>query len=138
MNQVLPYADYVICNEDEATAFAEKIGWDKTDLPGTALKLSQLPKEGTRGRTVVFTQGPRPTIVAQNGEVKLFDVPKIDKSKIVDTNGAGDAFVGGFLTGLALGKSIEVCVLAGNTAGGIVIQREGPVYPDTCDFDWTQ
>jgi len=65
-------------------------------------------------------------------------VPPIDQSKIVDTNGAGDAFVGGFLAGLALGKTLETAVLAGNTAGGIVIQREGPSYPETCDFVWDE
>jgi len=137
MNTVLPYTDYVLCNEDEAAAFAEKSGWDKDDLSGTAAKLSVLPKEGSGLRTVVFTQGPRPTIVAKNGEVKLYPVPPVDKAKIVDTNGAGDAFVGGFLTGLALGKSIDTCVLAGNTAASLVIQNEGPVYPPSSDFDWS-
>jgi len=136
LNSVLPYADYVLCNEDEAAAFAEKSGWDKNDLESVALKLSQLPKlSDKRGRTVVFTQGPRPTIVAHNGEVKTYPVPRIEKSKIVDTNGAGDAFVGGFLAALALGKSIDKCVLAGNTAGGIIIQKEGSSYPEPCPVD---
>jgi len=139
MNSVLPYADYVVCNEDEAGAFAEKSGWDKEDLAGAAVKLSLLPKENSkRPRTVVFTQGPRPTIVAVNGVVSTYEVPPVDKSKIVDTNGAGDAFVGGFLAGLALGKPVELCVKAGNTAAGLVIQREGSSYPETSDFDWSQ
>jgi len=32
---------------------------------------------------------------------------------LVDTNGAGDAFVGAFLTELSLGKSVADCVKAG-------------------------
>lgn len=88
LNSVLPYADYVLCNEDEAAAFAEKSGWDvsccsqafsnlqKNDLEGVAAKLSQLPKlNDKRPRTVVFTQGPKPTIVAVDGEVKYVSLP---------------------------------------------------------------
>jgi len=138
LNSVLPYADYVLCNEVEAAAFAKKSGWEEGNLEAAAENLSRLPKEGSRPRTVVFTNGPRPTIVALEGEAKVFPVPPIDQSKIVDTNGAGDAFVGGFLAGLALGKTLETAVLAGNTAGGIVIQREGPSYPETCDFVWDE
>jgi len=137
MNSVLPYADYVICNEDEGAAFAEKSGWDKADLEATATKLSLFPKENaSRPRTVIITQGPRPTIVAVGGLATLHEVPPIDKANIVDTNGAGDAFVGGLLAGLAFGKPIDISVKAGNYAGGVVIQREGPTYPETCTFSW--
>eukprot|EP01126_Amoeba_proteus_P033357 TRINITY_DN3274_c0_g1_i3.p1 TRINITY_DN3274_c0_g1~~TRINITY_DN3274_c0_g1_i3.p1 ORF type:complete len:364 (+),score=63.29 TRINITY_DN3274_c0_g1_i3:61-1092(+) len=136
LNQVLPYADYVIGNESEAEAFAKKSGWDAEDLQAAALKLSQLPKIGRPDRTVVFTQGPRPTIVARTNTVTLYDVPPVPRDRIVDTNGAGDAFAGGFLAGLALDKSIEDCVKAGNSAGSVVIQREGPTYPDTCEYVW--
>jgi hypothetical protein len=38
---------------------------------------------------------------------------------------------------LALGKPIDKCVLAGNTAGGIIIQREGSSYPEPCEVDLT-
>jgi adenosine kinase len=31
------------------------------------------------------------------GELKEFPVPLVPRERIVDTNGAGDAFVGGFL-----------------------------------------
>jgi len=138
LNLVIPYADYILCNEDEGAAFAEKSGWDKEDLEGAAVKLSQFPKvNSSRPRTVVFTQGPKPTIVAINGVSKTYDVSPIDKAKIVDTNGAGDAFVGGFFAGLALGKSLESSIKAGNYAGGVVIQREGPSYPEECSFDWS-
>lgn len=30
---------------------------------------------------------------------RTYPVPPIEKEKIIDTNGAGDAFVGGFLAG---------------------------------------
>jgi adenosine kinase len=37
--------------------------------------------------------------MARDGVVTLTPVKPLDKSLIVDTNGAGDAFVGGFLAG---------------------------------------
>jgi adenosine kinase len=136
LNQVLPYADLVIGNEDEAAAFAKKAGWEEGDLAGTALKLAAMPKEGTRPRTVIFTHGKEPTIVCSNGVITLTPVKPLDKSLIVDTNGAGDAFVGGFLAGLSLGYPIEKCVSAGQYSACEVIQQDGPVYPEKCTFAW--
>jgi adenosine kinase len=71
-------------------------------LQATALKLAALPKEGTTPRIVVFTHGKEPTILARDGHVTLTPVKPLDKNLIVDTNGAGDAFVGGFLAGYVL------------------------------------
>jgi adenosine kinase len=50
--------------------------------------------------------------------------------QIVDTNGAGDAFVGGFLAQLSKKKSIEECVKCGNWAATEIIQRSGCTFPD--------
>ena len=54
------------------------------------------------------------TCVAMNGEVTTYDVEILPKEKLVDTNGAGDAFVGGFLSQLVQGKDMRTCVLAGH------------------------
>jgi len=127
----------VIGNEDEAAAFAKKAQWPEGDLPGTALKLAAANAEHrTNSRTVIFTQGKEPTIIARDGVVLLAPVVPLDKSKIVDTNGAGDAFVGGLLAGLSLGKSIEKSVAAGQYAACEVIQQDGPTYPANCTFKW--
>lgn len=45
---------------------------------------------------------------------------------IEDATGAGDAFAGAFLWGIASGYSIETCAAMGNTAAGSVIQHIGP------------
>jgi len=44
---------------------------------------------------------------------KEFKVDLIPASRVVDLNGAGDAFVGGFMAQFALGKSVEECIKAG-------------------------
>jgi sugar/nucleoside kinase (ribokinase family) len=56
-------------------------------------------------------------------------VPKIAKDLIVDTNGAGDSFVGGFFAALSRGESVIDCVKAGVKLSGIVVQHLG------CAFD---
>ena len=56
------------------------------------------------------------------------------KADLVDTNGAGDAFVGGFLYGMATGKTDAQCAEAGHFAAGTIIQRAGCTFPDKCDF----
>ena len=45
-----------------------------------------------------------PVVAVEHGNVKSFPVEPLEKSDIVDTNGAGDAFVGGFLAQWVLGN----------------------------------
>ncbi|KAF0696586.1 Aste57867_12655 [Aphanomyces stellatus] len=128
------HADFVFGNESEAAEFSKAHGWGD-DLAAVALRLAQLPKaSGARCRTVIFTQGAKPTIVVHNGEIKMVEVPALAPEEIVDTNGAGDAFVGGFISQLARDKSIEKCVEAGHWAAQVVIRRSGCTLPDTCEY----
>eukprot|EP01041_Mallomonas_annulata_P001569 gene1569-3036_t len=130
----LPYTDYIFSNESEALCYGEAKGYG-TDLHVIALKLAAQPKaSGCRPRVVVFTQGSSATIVAREGVVTQYAVPPLAKELLVDTNGAGDAFVGGYLSQLILGKSIEDCVRAGHYAARVIIQRSGCTFPKQCDF----
>ena len=43
-------------------------------------------------------------VAVEHGNVKSFPVEALEKADIVDTNGAGDAFVGGFLAQWVLGN----------------------------------
>lgn len=43
----------------------------------------------------------------------LCGLSQVPAASIVDTNGAGDAFVGGFLSQLVLGKDVAECCRAG-------------------------
>ena len=83
----------------------------------------------------VITQGAEPTVVAVDGVVKYFPVPPLAKELLIDTNGAGDAFVGGFLSQILEGAAdLDLCCKAGNFAARTVIQRSGCTTPETCDF----
>jgi adenosine kinase len=73
----------------------------------------------------VFTQGCKSTIVAHDGVVTEYAVEPLSKDKLVDTNGAGDAFVGGFLSQLVQDKGMAACVHAGHYAARHIIQVSG-------------
>lgn len=135
---LMPYVDFLFGNENEARAFAKSEGWETEDVAEIAMKVSKYPKEnGSRARVVVFTQGKDPTVVATNGKVSQFPVTLVPPEKLVDTNGAGDAFVGGFLSQLATGKNIDECIRAGNYAGGMMVQCSGTQMPEKpFGFQW--
>ncbi|KAB1199631.1 Adenosine kinase 2 [Morella rubra] len=135
LEQALPYVNYVFGNETEARTFSKVHGWETDNVEKIAIKISQLPKaSGTHKRITVITQGADPVVVAEDGKVKLFPVVLLPKEKLVDTNGAGDAFVGGFLSQLVQEKPIEECVRAGCYAANVIIQRPGCTYPEKPDF----
>jgi len=123
--KVLPYVQILFTNEDEAKSFAEANNIQFKDMKELAVTVSKMKCELKKQRTVVITQGADAVVVATGDKVAEYPVPKIEKEKIVDVNGAGDAFVGGFLAQYVLGKKEAVCVAAGNYAAGYIIQRAG-------------
>ena len=135
LDKSLYYVDILFANETEAAALGEARGWG-SDVATVALKCCDLPKaSGRRARCVVFTQGADSTIVACEGAVTTYPVTPLAKELLVDTNGAGDAFVGGFLAKLALGCDLATCVNAGNYAARQIIQVSGckiPSFPAAC------
>ncbi|PCD37852.1 hypothetical protein AU210_006347 [Fusarium oxysporum f. sp. radicis-cucumerinum] len=94
--------------------------------------LANLPKENAkRKRIAIVTQGTDPTLVAIQGEddIKEFPVHAIEKEKINDTNGAGDAFAGGLLAGILQNKPLETSIDMGQWLARLSIQELGPSYP---------
>jgi len=130
--QTTPYWDYFFGNETEARTWAESQGHETTDVKEIARLMADLPKKNEkRKRVVVVTQGTEETVVAIQGEkgVQEFPVHAIDSKEINDTNGAGDAFAGGFLSGLVEEKSLAECVDRGQWLAGLGIRELGPSYP---------
>lgn len=129
MDALLPYVNIVFGNEAEAESFSTSHGFNTSNVKEIALKLAAFPKEFDTPRMVVFTQGTGNTIVAYENQVFEFPILKIDPKLIVDCNGAGDAFCGGFLSQLVQGSAIPKCVAGGHYVAHAVIQRTGPSYP---------
>ncbi|XP_061083957.1 adenosine kinase-like isoform X1 [Conger conger] len=135
MMEVMPYVDILFGNETEAATFAREQGYETEDIEEIARKAQDLPKVNKkRQRVVVFTQGKDGTVLAKGDKVMTFPVLEINPSDIVDTNGAGDAFVGGFLSELVQEKPMEQCVRAGHYAANVIIRRAGCTFPDKPDF----
>ncbi|KAH7920936.1 Ribokinase-like protein [Leucogyrophana mollusca] len=133
LDQVIPHCDFIIGNESEAEAWASANGLpDSKDLPAIAKAIASLPKSNaSRPRTVIFTQGPHSTIVVSSAEPdapKVFKVNPLADSLIVDTNGAGDAFAGGFLGAYVAGKPVDECIEVGHKMGAMCVQLVGPQF----------
>ncbi|XP_070220804.1 adenosine kinase isoform X1 [Bos mutus] len=133
--KVMPFVDILFGNEMEAATFAREQGFETEDIKEIARKTQALPKVNSkRQRIVIFTQGREDTILATESEVTAFAVLDQDQTEIVDTNGAGDAFVGGFLSQLVSDKPLTECVRAGHYAASVIIRRTGCTFPEKPDF----
>jgi sugar/nucleoside kinase (ribokinase family) len=71
-----------------------------------------------RARIVVATAGADGgyALVRGEDEVRVFDAIPPD-APVVDSNGAGDAFVSGFLFGQLAGEPVDTCLRYGAIAG---------------------
>jgi adenosine kinase len=129
MLEVLPYVDYLFGNETEAAAFAQAMELGLDDTTKIAQHMANLPKNGAP-RTVIITNGSDPTIVATSTTMQQFAVEKIPLEELVDTNGAGDAFAGGFLSQLVQNMPLSNAISAGHYTAGVIVRRSGINFPD--------
>lgn len=131
----LPYIDILFGNETEAASVAKALGLENTtDVRAIAKDVADYrrPEGCAKPRLVVFTQGASSTVVASSDAdgVRVYSVTPIPDSEIGDTNGAGDAFVAGFLSRYVQDQPLDQCVEAGHWLGGEVVRQVGPNYPD--------
>lgn len=136
LKQALPYIDFLFGNESEALTFAKHcMGSETTDLKEIAHAIADLPKENKKkARIVVITQGFLPVLLVYEGKLTEFEVEKLEPDQIIDTNGAGDAFVGGFLAQFIRKKPLETCVKCGIWAAKQIIQRSGCTFEGQPEF----
>ena len=139
--KALEHADYVFANEDEAAAFGTSQGMEGAPLTEVAKLMAKWKKSNTkRPRVAIVTHGAKPVIVCQQihgtEEVTLDEYPiePLEKHQIVDTNGAGDSFVGAFMSQLYQGKDLATCVKAGIYLSREVVQRSGCMFPDKMEW----
>jgi len=127
--RLITLSDYVFGNDREAEAYGESIGLEDTSTRNVARYIAKLPREKSRPRTVVLTQGANSTILTRSDGL-FMEIPtiRVPKEHIVDLNGAGDSFVGGYLAGLALGQNPFTCVRTGLLAACYIIQQPGCTF----------
>ncbi|ODN75185.1 hypothetical protein L202_06383 [Cryptococcus amylolentus CBS 6039] len=145
LEALLPHVDVLIGNESEAASYATATGMSDAPVKEIAAALAALPKtNNSRPRVVVITQGADSTLVASSSpsgsagnlgpsdeNPKTYPVSKLSDDQIVDTNGAGDMFAGGFLGALAQGKTLDESIEIGHKLGQMCVGQIGPklVYP---------
>lgn len=106
------YCDIVFCNADETMKF-----FGSDDLNDCNQKLAQRVELG------FVTNGPDGCFVLQNGNIEHVGGYKVTA---VDTVGAGDAFAGGVLYGLANDMPAALAARWGNYFASRVVAKIGP------------
>jgi sugar/nucleoside kinase (ribokinase family) len=109
------YCDVLFCNADEAKRLCES-----DSLADCAKRLGEMAP------TVFLTDGPNGCLVVLQGDVAR--VPGF-QVQAIDTVGAGDAFAGGVLFGLAKGMGALQAARWGNYMASRVVATVGPRLP---------
>ena len=117
-------SDIVIGNDVE---FAVMAG--SGDGLALARKLSNSTAEIT-----VYKMGEKGSVTFGGGQSSTCGVFPVTALK---PTGAGDAFMGGFVTGLALGLDLAACARRGSAAAAIVVTRPGcaPAMPTASELE---
>jgi adenosine kinase len=101
--EMVKLASYVFGNEDEVKAWGEAHGYTFETLHDICEEIAKIEKTSAGPRHVIITQGKEPVLYAKHDpatgetERKTFEIELVEADKVEDLNGAGDAFVGGFL-----------------------------------------
>ncbi|CAG2100415.1 unnamed protein product [Medioppia subpectinata] len=143
---IFPYIDFLFCSADEALAFATVKGYHTRDLKQVAKLMADEPKASYNNprisnaykalRVVVVTQRDKPVLMAKTDvfNTKEYPVPIFTDNEIVDTSGAGDAFIGGFLAMYIDGRHLDICVACGIYCASQCVQLSGCTLPAKMTF----
>jgi adenosine kinase len=104
-------ADILICNDYEFELIRQKTGLSEDDV---------LQQAGT----LVVTRGEKGSSVLRRDGSRV-DVEAVPPKRIADPTGVGDAYRGGFLKGLAMGASDDVCARLGSVAATYCLEHLG-------------
>ncbi len=110
--QVYQMVDTLILNETELQTISQS---EDIDVGLHAIKQLGI-------KQIILTLGKNGCILFQNDQKSNFPSYKV---KVVDTTGAGDAFIGGFSTALSEGQDLFTACKWGNAAGAIATTFSG-------------
>jgi len=75
---------------------------------------------------VIVTLGMKGAALSVEG--KFYNIPACKPQKFVDPTGAGDAFIGGFLTEYINGANYPRCACVGSATASLVVEALGPTF----------
>jgi len=115
--ELLEKLDPLVVNEHEAAFLLGR------EVEGVDGALSAAPELLSLGpRSAAITIGEDGAVLADGESVDHFPAPEVE---VVDTTGAGDAFVGALATQLARGASLQEAVAYAVRAGAAAVTKEG-------------
>lgn len=131
MKYFVENCDILFGNQQEYDALCTAIGENNCEnLLQNLCNKYENKKLSKYGKIAVVTNGSKSVYcMHSNNNKDVLDVPKIDKTKIKDTTGAGDSFVAGFLAGFCLGENPFKCLKWGCYAAQEIIQQVGCTLP---------
>jgi adenosine kinase len=103
-------ARVLICNDYEFELIRQKTGMSEDEVQKKA-------------ELLVITRGEEGCSLYEQGN--RTDIPAVPPSRIVDPTGVGDAFRGGFMTGIADGAPYRVCAQLGTVAATYALEHLG-------------
>ena len=115
--ELLERLDPLVVNEHEA---AFLLGREVEGVEGARAAAPELLSLGPR--SAVITLGEAGAVFASGESTEHLTAPQVD---VVDTTGAGDAFVGALATKLARDASLEDAVAYAVRAGAAAVTKEG-------------
>ena len=118
----LPYLDYFLPSISEARQIARTD--DSADIARFLLAKGVTNVVIKRGKDGCWAAGPD----------ECFSFPAYE-TNVVDTTGAGDAFVSGFLAGVVRGKNLRECAALGSAAAAFCI---GALGATTAEYDYEE
>jgi ribokinase len=113
-SELLHLSDPLVVNEHEAAFLLEEDARDPEKSAGKLLDLGP--------PSAVVTLGAAGAVLAIGDSYRHFPAPEVE---VVDTTGAGDAFVGALAAKLADGTLLEEAVPYAVLAGAVAVMREG-------------
>lgn len=76
-------------------------------------------------QNIIIKMGSKGAYVCEGNSDKRYISPSFKRERIIDTNGAGDAFCAGFLCGLSRGMDIQSCARYANAVGSFCVTGAG-------------
>ena len=123
-------SDIIAGNMEEARALAGEERKNIQEIFNNIFKKLK-PKEN---RIILITDGDNGAFCAKYAKNKIEFIlhcfaPKIEENEIKDLNGAGDAFLGGFLSEYIKGNDLYSCCKKGINSANIILKNVGCTFP---------
>ena len=125
-NHIWELVDYLLPNEIEL----KELTHTEDVLKGIHILKSRGVKE------IIVKLGKQGAVYEDEG--KLLSFPAVPVEQVVDTTGAGDCFVAGFLHGMIQWGDITQAIKIGNLTASYSIQKKGAAisFPNKSEIDW--